>query len=80
MKNPWSKHSKPGYYTVTVDSWTWTVHKVWSDPRKPYARAFCTVATPMTYPGVDMGDVYATEVPGLIAAWQRAVARVEIIA
>ena len=75
MKNTWTKTRKATespYYTVTQDGWTWNVRKVWSDPRKPYARAFCQVITPMTSCGGDLGDTYAADVPGLIHAWELA--------
>jgi len=43
-------------------SWTWYVLKKWqADDRKPYARWFCDVVTPMC-PRGEMGDVYASEV------------------
>jgi hypothetical protein len=74
MKNLWSKTVKQAnaYYVVDQRGWTTYVLKVWGDPRKPYARAFCLVITPMTGPGGDLGDVYAADIPGLTQAWLRA--------
>lgn len=75
MKNLWGKTVKPdhAYFTVAEGSnWTTRVLKVYGDPRKPFARAFCLVVTPMTGPRGDLGDVYAADIPGLTQAWLRA--------
>ena len=74
MKNTWGKSHKVAdpqgsYYKVTSCGWTWYVLKCWGDPRKPYARAFCRVVTPMTGSRGDLGDVYTADIPGLIEAW-----------
>lgn len=71
MKNTWTKTRKRenAYHVGRMDSWTWYVLKVYSDPRKPYARAFCCVTSPIVG---ERGDVYANEVPGLIHAWEDA--------
>ena len=48
--------------------WEWRVLKHWQSPEKerenPYARVFCSVSSPMTYGGADMGDVYCRDIPG----------------
>jgi hypothetical protein len=74
MRNTWTKTRKreQAYYVAREGDWTWYVLKVWSDPHKPYARAFCVVVTPMTGPLGDMGDVYCADIPGLAEAWARA--------
>jgi hypothetical protein len=77
MKNQWGKAHKiarngaqqTAYHVGKQGSWTWYVLKAWGDPRKPYARAFCLVVTPMTDSQGELGDVYSTDVPGLIPAW-----------
>ena len=72
-KNKWGKSVKKdkAYYVGKMGDWTWYVLKVYGDPTKPYARAFCLVESPMA-PGGDLGDVYATEIPGFIAAYKEA--------
>lgn len=76
-RNPWSKtrplKSDP-YYSVSIGDWTWKVYKVYGDPRKPFARAFCAVSSPGTHGGADYGDEYTAKIPGLISAWLRACA------
>jgi len=43
-------------------SWTWKVLKKWQiDDRKPFARWFCEVTTPMV-PDGELGDVYVTDI------------------
>lgn len=74
MKNPWGKTVKreKAYYVVEQGGWTWYVLKAWGDPRKEYARMFCVVTSPCTGASGDMGDVYASEIPGATDAWVRA--------
>lgn len=73
LKNPWGKmRPKDKPYVTLADyrcAFTYHVMKCWSDPRKPYARAFCWVVSPDTGPSGDMGDCYAKDIPGLIDAW-----------
>ena len=46
-------------------SWTWYVLKMWqADDSKPWARWFCEVTSPHTYPSSDLGDTYVTDVKG----------------
>lgn len=78
MKNPWKKSRKfneEPYYKVMDNrvAFYYEVFKVYGDPRKPYARALCRVVGRATGPNGDLGDVYATEVPGLVEAWLSAV-------
>lgn len=46
--------------------WTWKVWKKYQKPeleaKNEYARWFCSVSSPMTYGGYDMGDVYVKEI------------------
>lgn len=67
--NPFGKHNKEGYFIVTQGSWTWKVHKFYQSPAKslenPYARAFCSVSSPLTFGSADMGDCYIKDIPGL---------------
>ena len=74
MRNTWTKTRKreDAYYVGRTGSWTWYVLKVWSDPRKPYARAFCCVVSPIVGERGELGDVYTAEIPGLIEAWEAA--------
>jgi len=78
MKNKWGKAIKVGkaetdaYYKIEQGGWAHYVLKVYGDPRKPYARAFCKVTSPATGPSGDLGDVYCKEIPGLAAAWVKA--------
>lgn len=69
-KNKWGKRvpKEKAYYTFTSAGWTYRVLKVYGDPRKDFARAFCLVESPAA-PYGDLGDAYCREVPGLIAAW-----------
>ena len=44
-------------------AWTWYVLKKWqANDDAPYARWFCDVVTPHTYPGCDTGDVYVSDI------------------
>jgi hypothetical protein len=55
-------------------SWEWRVLKVWqADSTKPYARWFCSVKSPFTGGGSDMGDTYADDVlrQGTLVDWDR---------
>jgi hypothetical protein len=67
MANPMGKTrpvDKP-YLIVEAGGWTWRVLKAWSiDPTKPGARWFCSVSSPYTFGGADMGDTYVTDVRG----------------
>jgi hypothetical protein len=70
MKNEYGKsrpESKP-YFVIIKGSWEWRVLKLYKSPaaslKDPYARAFCTVSSPMTFGGCDMGDVYVNDIPG----------------
>lgn len=63
-KNPAGKARKSDkpYLTIEGFGWTWKVLKFWqADGRKPYARAFCDVSSPMTFGGSDMGDTYVSD-------------------
>lgn len=54
--------SRP-YEVWRLGDWEWKVLKKWQkDDRAPYARWFCSVTSPYTYGGSDMGDVYASEI------------------
>lgn len=68
--NPMSKTrpvSNP-YEVWQLDNWTWAVLKAYQAPDKeatnPYGRRFCAVASPHTFGGYDMGDVYFHPVHG----------------
>jgi hypothetical protein len=55
------------------DGWEWKVLKTYQAPEEeslnPYARWFCSVSSPFTHGGYDMGDVYVRDVgPELVAA------------
>lgn len=70
--NPCSvEHKKEDAYEVwevIVDGEIWThfVLKKWKSPtneaKDRYARWFCAVQSPITYPGYDLGDCYAADV------------------
>lgn len=66
MKNPLGKTrpvDNPYLIYRSTDGWEWRVLKAWqSDPHKPYARWFCDVMSPFTWPGSDMGDTYVMDV------------------
>ena len=74
MRNTWTKTRKrdAAYYVAREGDWAWYVLKLYSDPHKPYARAFCVVVTPMTGSHGDMGDVYCADIPGLCEEWDHA--------
>jgi len=64
MKNVCGKTVKrdQAYEVWQAGDWTWYVLKKYqADDRKPYARWFCDVVTPMC-PHGELGDVYAAEV------------------
>lgn len=46
--------------------WTWKVWKHYQRPdleaKNPYARVFCSVSSPFTYGGYDMGDTYISDI------------------
>lgn len=66
MKNLCGKTVKreQAYEIWQAGSWTWYVLKKWqADDRKPYARWFCDVVTPIC-PNGELGDVYAADVMG----------------
>jgi hypothetical protein len=62
--------SCPHYPICPVDNsnisggdWEWHVLKKWQiDDNKPYARWFCIVKSPYTFPGYDMGDTYVSDI------------------
>ena len=65
-KNPALKSRKPDNpYLIICDyrsAWVYRVLKFWqADGRKEYGRAFCAVASPMTYGSDDLGDVYVAD-------------------
>ena len=47
-------------------SWEWKVLKKYKSPeaeaKDPFARWFCAVSSPFTYPSYDLGDVYVRDV------------------
>ena len=64
MKNLCGKTVKreQAYEVWQAGDWTWYVLKKYqADDRKPYARWFCDVVTPIC-PHGEMGDVYAADV------------------
>lgn len=64
MKNLCGKTVKRAnaYEVWQAGDWTWYVLKKWqADDRKPGARWFCDVATPIC-PNGELGDVYAADV------------------
>lgn len=64
MKNLCAKTVKreEAYEVWTAGSWTWYVLKKWqADDRKPSARWFCDVVTPIC-PNGELGDVYADDI------------------
>jgi hypothetical protein len=66
MKNLCAKTMKreQAYEVWQAGDWTWYVLKKWqADDRKPFARWFCLVVTPIVPEG-EMGDVYVSEVKG----------------
>jgi hypothetical protein len=76
VKNQWrKKRTKENPYYEIEDARTgfhYYVLNVNSDPRKPYARAFCLVVPQFTGALGDFGDTYCTEIPGLVDAWVKA--------
>jgi len=48
------------------EGWEWRVLKKYQSPEKektnPYARWFCSVSSPFTHGGADMGDTYIKDV------------------
>lgn len=68
MKNQWNKRAaqESPYYTVSDGQFTTRVLRVYSDPRKPFARALCYVTGAQV---ADMGDNYCNMIPGLVEAW-----------
>lgn len=49
------------------DGWEWRVLKSWQgDNAKPYARWFCSVSSPYTGGGSDMGDTYVADI---VSGW-----------
>jgi len=64
MKNLCAKTVKRehAYEVWQAGDWTWYVLKKWqADDRKPFARWFCDVVTPIC-PNGELGDVYAADV------------------
>ena len=77
IKNTWRKTKPLGESYVTLTDhrcgYIYKVRKLYTDPRKPFARAFCSVVSDATIgEHGDLGDVYCNEIPGLIAAWLKA--------
>lgn len=66
MKNLMSKSRKadnPYLVFRNDEGWEWRVLKSWqADNSKPYGRWFCSVSSPFTYGGADLGDTYVYEV------------------
>lgn len=55
------------YLIVQSDGWEYRVLKAYSaDPDKQYARWFCSVKSPYTFGGADMGDTYVSDVRGVV--------------
>ena len=58
------------YEIYKSGDWEWRVlkHYQTSDKEKenPYARVFCSISSPMTHGGADMGDTYCRDIPGYI--------------
>lgn len=51
------------YEIWRAGSWEWRVLKKWQvDDRKPFARWFCSVSSPYTMGGADLGDCYASDI------------------
>ena len=54
---------QPWLIIESRDGWTWKVlqaHR--KDPNKQYASWFCSVSSPFTYGGADMGDTYIADI------------------
>ncbi len=74
MKNPYAKTvDKDNAYAVYEDKfngWTWYVRKMYQHPDKAkdnaFARAYCTVTTPMAGREGDVGDVYLHDIGGTL--------------
>lgn len=73
IKNKWGKTvaKEKAYYVGRHAGFTWYVLKVYGDPRKQFARAYCMTTSPMC-PDGELGDEYAANIPGLTAAWVKA--------
>jgi len=76
MANPYGKMRKRDnpYFTIERGEWTWRVLKLWQGPAaslKLYARAFCFVTSPYCPEG-ELGDVYVSEIPGLLTLLENA--------
>jgi hypothetical protein len=61
------KQNKPlEIYENKSEGWKWLVWKHYQKPeleaKNPYARVFCSVSSPFTYGGVDMGDTYISDI------------------
>jgi hypothetical protein len=72
MANPYGKTRQQNdpYATYKYGSWTWKVLKLYQSPegskKNPYARAFCAVSSDFTQGGVDLGDVYLSDIQGTL--------------
>jgi hypothetical protein len=61
------KQDKPiEVYENKRAGWVWKVWKKYQRPdleaKNPYARWFCSVKSPFTYDGYDMGDTYISDI------------------
>lgn len=60
------------------DTWEWRLLKSWqANDGKPYARWFCSVSSPHTQGGTDLGDTYVYDVlvtgRAHVVSWDRTV-------
>lgn len=65
MKNLCAKTVKKdnAYEIWENGDWRWYVLKKWqADDDKPFARWFCQVYSPNTFPGYDLGDCFVSDV------------------
>lgn len=69
MKNNCAKtrpESDPYEVWKNDSGWEWRILKRYQSPDKeaanPYARVFCSVSSPFTHGGSELGDVYLKEI------------------
>ena len=73
-KNPYGKTRKESEpyatYSDKRTGWTWKILKTYQTPdngaKNPYATAFCSVSSPYTYGGSDLGDTYLNDIRGTL--------------
>lgn len=60
------KNDRPMEVYKNGSGWVWKVWKHYQKPeleaKNPYARVFCSVSSPFTMGGYDMGDTYLSDI------------------